>query len=180
MIIFLRGVEVVIEAVYVWLRQVVVFYIISTLLVNAVIADKYKDYIRIVTRMILILIVISPVARLYGNENIIKDKLDMVYKEYLQMNKKTDDISEDFSYTVEDALTQTLEFKVKEVLNENNISAGHIDVNIDRKADLSSSDESVVLSLVINAKNLKKSDIEKIRHEISDETGIEIGKIYIK
>ena len=39
-----KGVEADIEAVYIWLRQVIVFYIISTLFVNAVASDKYKEY----------------------------------------------------------------------------------------------------------------------------------------
>lgn len=171
---------IVIEAVYIWLRQVIVFYIISTLLVNAVVADKYKEYIRVVTRMILILIVISPVTGLFGNQNIIKDKLQMVYKEYSQMNKKTESVSESFGYTVQDALMQTIKYKVKEVLRDNNIISDNIKVNIDRKADLSDSDEFSVSSLVIKVENIRKTDVENIRHKISDETGIEIEKINIK
>ena len=116
-----KGVEADIEAVYIWLRQVIVFYIISTLFVNAVASDKYKEYIRIVTRMILILIIISPLTGFWSNGSLIKNRLSMIYKDYMEISKKTSDISEDFSYTIEDALSKTLELKVEEILKDNNI-----------------------------------------------------------
>ena len=84
-----KGVEAAIEAVYIWLRQVIVFYIISTLFVNAVASDKYKEYIRIVTRMILILIIISPLTGFWSNGSFIKNRLWMIYKDYMEITKKT-------------------------------------------------------------------------------------------
>ena len=167
-----KGVEAAIEAVYIWLRQVIVFYIISTLFVNAVASDKYKEYIRIVTRMILILIIISPLTGFWSNGSFIKNRLWMIYKDYMEISKKTYDISEGFSYTIEDALSKTLELKVKEILNDNNIAYDSIKVN--------GNESLAVSSVVINAKNMKKTDIENIGHKISDETGIECSNIYIK
>lgn len=175
-----KGVEAAIEAVYIWLRQVIVFYIISTLFVNAVASDKYKEYIRIVTRMILILIIISPLTGFWSNGSLIKNRLWMIYKDYMEISKKTSDISEDFSYTIEDALSQTVELKVKEILNDNNIAYDSIKVNISRNAGLSDNERMAVSSVVINTKNMKKTDIENIGHEISDETGIECSNICIK
>ena len=136
---FFKGVEADIEAVYLWLRQVIVFYIISTLFVNAVASDKYKEYIRIVTRMILILIIISPLTGFWSNGSLIKNRLSMICKDYMEISKKTSDISEDFSYTIEDALSQTVELKVKEILKDNNIAYDSIKVNISRNAGLSGS-----------------------------------------
>ena len=175
-----KGVEADIEAVYIWLRQVIVFYIISTLFVNAVASDKYKEYIRIVTRMILILIIISPLTGFWSNGSLIKNRLSMIYKDYMEISKKTSDISEDFSYTIEDALSKTLELKVKEILKDNNIAYDSIKVNISRNAGLSRNERMAVSSVVINTKNMKKTDIENIGHEISDETGIECSNICIK
>lgn len=175
-----KGVEAAIEAVYIWLRQVIVFYIISTLFVNAVASDKYKEYIRIVTRMILILIIISPLTGFWSNGSFIKNRLWMIYKDYMEISKKTYDISEGFSYTIEDALSQTLELKVKEILKDNNIAYDSIKVNISRNAGLSGNERMAVSSVVINTKNMKKTDIENIGHEISDETGIECSNICIK
>lgn len=175
-----KGVEADIEAVYIWLRQVIVFYIISTLFVNAVASDKYKEYIRIVTRMILILIIISPLTGFWSNGSLIKNRLSMIYKDYMEISKKTSGISEDFSYTIEDALSKTLELKVKEILKDNNIAYDSIKVNISRNASLSGNERIAVSSVVINTKNMKKTDIENIRHEISDETGIECSNICIK
>ena len=175
-----KGVEADIEAVYLWLRQVIVFYIISTLFVNSVASDKYKEYIRIVTRMILILIIISPLTGFWSNGSLIKNRLSMIYKDYMEISKKTSDISEDFSYTIEDALSQTVELKVKEILKDNNIAYDSIKVNISRNAGLSGNERMAVSSVVINTKNMKKTDIENIGHEISDETGIECSNICIK
>ena len=177
---FFKGVEADIEAVYLWLRQVIVFYIISTLFVNAVASDKYKEYIRIVTRMILILIIISPLTGFWSNGSLIKNRLSMICKDYMEISKKTSDISEDFSYTIEDALSQTVELKVKEILKDNNIAYDSIKVNISRNAGLSGNERMAVSSVVINTKNIKKTDIENIGHVISDETGIECSNICIK
>ena len=47
-----RGGVVITEAVYTWLKQVITFYIISSLLINVVVSDKYKDYIRMITVLI--------------------------------------------------------------------------------------------------------------------------------
>lgn len=148
--------------------------------VNAVASDKYKEYIRIVTRMILILIIISPLTGFWSNGSFIKNRLSMIYKDYMEISKKTSDISEDFSYTIEDALSKTLELKVKEILKDNNIAYDSIKVNISRNAGLSGNESLAVSSVVINAKNMKKTDIENIGHEISDETGIECSNICIK
>lgn len=175
-----KGVEVAIEAVYTWLRQVIVFYIISTLFVNAVASDKYKEYIRIVTRMILILIIISPLTGFWSNGSLIKNRLWMIYKDYMEISKKTSGISEGFSYTIEDALSQTVELKVKEVLKDNNIAYDSIKVNISRNAGLGGNESLAASSVIIDVKNMKKSDIENIRHKISDETEIECSNIYIK
>lgn len=178
-----KGVEVAIEAVYTWLRQVIVFYIISTLFVNAVASDKYKEYIRIVTRMILIFIIISPLTGFWSNGSLIKSRLWMIYKDYMEISKKTSDVSESFSYTIEDALSQTVEMKVKEILKDNNIAYDSIKVNISGNTGLggNENDESLaVSSVVIDVKNMKKSDIENIRHKISDETEIDFSDIYIK
>ena len=38
-----RGGVVITEAVYTWLKQVITFYIISSLLINVVVSDKYKE-----------------------------------------------------------------------------------------------------------------------------------------
>lgn len=148
--------------------------------VNAVASDKYKEYIRIVTRMILILIIISPLTGFWSNGSFIKNRLSMIYKDYMEISKKTSDISEDFSYTIEDALSKTLELKVKEILKDNNIAYDSIKVNISRNAGLSGNESLAVSSVVINTKNMKKTDIENIGHEISDETGIECSNICIK
>ena len=104
----------------------------------------------------------------------------MIYKDYMEISKKTSDISEDFSYTIEDALSKTVELKVKEILKDNNIAYDSIKVNISRNAGLSGNERMAVSSVVINTKNMKKTDIENIGYEISDETGIECSNICIK
>ena len=77
-------------------------------------------------------------------------------------------------------MSKTLELKVKEILNDNNIAYDSIKVNISGNAGLSGNESLAVSSVVINTKNMKKTDIENIGHKISDETGIECSNIYIK
>lgn len=85
-----RGGVVITEVVYTWLKQVITFYIISSLLINVVVSDKYKDYIRMITRIILVLIIISPVIKQAGG-NIIKNSIDTFYKDYSSVYYKNKD-----------------------------------------------------------------------------------------
>ena len=60
----------------------------------------------------MILIIISPLTGFWSN-GLIKNRLSMIYKDYMEISKKTSDISEDFSYTIEDALSKTVELRSK-------------------------------------------------------------------
>lgn len=54
-------------------------------------------------------------------------------------------------------MSKTLELKVKEILNDNNIAYDSIKVNISGNAGLSGNESLAVSSVVINAKNMKKN-----------------------
>ncbi|MDF2543636.1 MAG: putative rane protein [Herbinix sp.] len=62
--------------VYAWIKNIVVFMIINTIIMNLLGNSSYKKYVSIVSGMILVLIVISPVIKLLKLE----DKFDYFFK----------------------------------------------------------------------------------------------------
>lgn len=174
-----RGGVVITEVVYTWLKQVITFYIISSLLINVVVSDKYKDYIRMITRIILVLIIISPVIKQAGG-NIIKNSIDTFYKDYSSVYYKNNaDNTNGYSFTVRDVVIKTVRLQVAEVLGEYNMQADNIDVAV---SDVASGDygNMTVEKVVIHINRLKKSDIDTLKEKISAKTGIDVGSIYIK
>lgn len=64
------------QAVYEWIRNIVVFMILNTLIMNVFGDSNYKKYIRLVTGMILVIIVISPIIDFLR----MSDKVDHLFE----------------------------------------------------------------------------------------------------
>lgn len=55
-----------IDALYSWIRNIIVFMIISTVILNLLGKSNYKKYVGLVTGLILVLLVIEPILALTG------------------------------------------------------------------------------------------------------------------
>lgn len=68
-------------------------------------------------------------------------------------------------------MSKTLELKVKEILNDNNIAYDSIKVNISGNAGFNGNESLAVSSVVINAKNMKKRilKISDIKYQMKQE-----------
>ncbi len=162
-----------------------IFYILSALIVNAAVLDKYKEYIRVITRMILIIIMISPVIQFFSGKVNVKDTMKKIYKDYTATYNKTYSRIDEFSYTQEDVVEQVIKRKVKEVLNEYNITSRNVEVITDSKKVHSNNHDDnkdivTALSIDIESGKLKKTDMELFKQNISSETGIDYDRIHIK
>lgn len=171
--------------IYTWLRQIVIFYILSALIVNAIVSDKYKNYIKIIARLILIIIVISPVINFLSGKDNVKNNVQKLYKNYTAAYNNTCNITDGFSYTKEDVIKQVIKQKVKDVLAVNNITADDVKViiktpNTYKDNSMENNNDMTVASVIITADKLKKTDIEQLKQNISSETGIDNDKIHIK
>lgn len=57
------------EEVYAWIRNIVIYMILNTIIMNFLGNSSYKKYISMVSGMILVLIVVSPLMKLFDLED---------------------------------------------------------------------------------------------------------------
>jgi stage III sporulation protein AF len=104
------------EEIYSWIKNIVIYMIINTIIMNLLGNKSYKKYVSIVSGMILVLIVISPVIKLMD----LDDNLDY----FLQSNDfaiETSDFKNDL-YRMEveqsDAIFSEYQDKIKTQVKE--------------------------------------------------------------
>ena len=163
-----------IEGVYEWLRQIIIFYILSVLVIN-VVSEKYINYIRLVTRTILILLVITPLLNITGQPYTIKNKLENVYKEYSTAYYSEALSGQVHTYNTETVLTEAVSLKAKNLLMEYSavLKKAVVDVN---EAD---EEAANINKITIYTEKLKKSDQQDFKSRLSEQLGIEKEKICV-
>jgi stage III sporulation protein AF len=125
--------------IYAWIKNIVIYMILNTIIMNLLGNKSYKKYVSIASGMILVLIVVSPLAKLLKLE----DNLDY----FLEANDFAID-SSDFKNEVtqveeeqSDAIFSEYENKiktqVKELLLKENVSLNSFHVKIDKNPDSS-------------------------------------------
>lgn len=62
---------------FTWVKNIAYFFILISLVMNLVPGKQYKKYIKLFTGIILILIILSPVSRLFNLEDTLSHYLDM-------------------------------------------------------------------------------------------------------
>lgn len=93
------------DKIYEWIRNIVIYMILNTIIMNLLGNSSYKKYVNIISGMILVLIVVAPVMELLN----ISDSLDF----YFASNKIAIDTSE-FEYR----LAQVEKAQMDEVFGE--------------------------------------------------------------
>lgn len=162
------------EGVYEWLRQIIIFYILSVMVIN-VVSEKYINYIRLVTRTILILLVITPLLNITGQPDTIKNKLENVYKEYSTAYYSKALSGQVHTYNTETVLTEAVSLKAKNLLREYSavLKKAVVDVN---EAD---EEAANINKITIYTEKLKKSDQQAFKSRLSEQLGIEKEKICV-
>ena len=103
---------------YEWVRNIVIYLILNTIIMNLLGNNSYKKYISIVSGMILLLIVVSPFLKLlkldgimdyYLNSNIYQADVDDFQKELRVMEKKQkDEVFSDFKNRISEQVADIL------------------------------------------------------------------------
>ncbi len=160
------------EELYTWIRNIVVYMIMNTIVMNLLGNKSYKKYISIVSGMILVLIVITPILRLV--------KLDQSLDYFFDSKNFVVDTSEFQSELKgvekeqQEAVFTEFENEIKEqvkgLLQKKNISLESMDVifNTDSKSEGFGSIEA----MKINA-------VAKEKQESSDKNRLNIDEIKI-
>ena len=77
-----------------WMKEFLLLYLILTILMHLAAAEEYKKYLRFLSGMILLLVLISPVLRLFGEDSRLK-----IVQSYEDFWEKMDDFSSDVQQT---------------------------------------------------------------------------------
>ena len=164
------------DTIYNWIRNVVIYMILNAIVMNLLGNKSYKKYVSIVSGMILVLIIISPLMNYLDLE----DTLDY----YLQANDfavETSEFKNDLNRMEEassDAIFAGYEEKIKlqveKMLREEKLKLISFDLTIDRNEKNPTFGE--ILQMNIRAE-LEQSEEDKEKRLTVDE--IEINSIRI-
>ena len=164
------------EEVYSWIRNIVIYMIMNTVIMNLLGNKSYKKYISIVSGMILVLIVISPVMKLM--------KMDENLDYYLRANDfavETSDFKNDLSHMEEEQsdvifaqYKEKIRAQVAELLLEEEVYLNTFDVTIDKDTNSASFGEILGMDITADMEAVKNTDSSRL---LVDE--IEIKQIII-
>ena len=121
------------EEIYVWIRNIIIYMILNTIVLNLLGNKSYKKYVSIVSGMILVLIVISPLIKYM--------ELEEILDYYLKSNDfviETSDFKSDLnrmeakqSDLIFQEYTRKIEQQVEELLMEKGILVDTIRITVD-------------------------------------------------
>ncbi|TAH66647.1 MAG: hypothetical protein EWM47_09940 [Anaerolineaceae bacterium] len=155
--------------IYEWVRNIVIYLILNTIIMNLLGNSSYKKYVSIISGMILLLIVVSPFLKLIN--------MDEILDYYLNTNIYQTDVS-DFQNELrimEDkqkeavfaGFTERIKDQVADILQDDNLYLYDVDVVINQDTESGSFGE--IISLTVNAGYLEDEaipvqmiDIDKI------------------
>ena len=123
--------------IYEWVRNIVIFLILNTIIMNLLGNSSYKKYVSIVSGMILLLIVVSPFLRLlkmddildyYLNTNIFQSDMSNFQSELRIMEDKQKDV-------VFTGFKDVIREQVVDILEEDGLYLYDMDVLINQNAE---------------------------------------------
>ncbi len=147
--------------IYNWVKNIVIFLVLTTIITNLLGKSSYKKYINLITGIILVIMVITPLLKLF--------QLDKTMDYYFTTNSllaEAEDMNGRLMDAQEGQMTEILkEYKeqigkqVSNLLDEQNLYVADIVVNIDE--DESSSTFGKLLALNITAGHTKSETGDK-------------------
>ncbi len=118
------------EELYSWIRNIVIYMIMNTIVMNLLGNKSYKKYISIVSGMILVLIVITPFLRLIR----LDESLDYFFNsnnfsvDTSEFRKDLESVEKEQQEAVFAEFEEGIRKQVKELLQKKNILADSIDI----------------------------------------------------
>jgi stage III sporulation protein AF len=163
------------DEIYTWIKNIVVYMIMNTIIMNLLGNKSYKKYISIVSGMILVLIVVSPLMKFM--------ELDENLDYYLQINDfaiETSEFKNDLNRMEEeqsDAIfaeyQDKIKLQVKNLLLEEAVYLESFDLTIDKNTKSKTFGEIIRMDITANIEQSEEEDGEDYLQ--IDE--IEIGRI---
>ncbi len=153
--------------IYEWVRNIVIYLILNTIIMNLLGNSSYKKYVSIVSGMILLLIVVTPFLKLFN--------IDEILDYYLNANIYQADVS-DFQNELrimEDSqkdkvyaeLNKMISAQVADILLENDLYLYKVDIVINQDVTSNSFGEIESLNITAGYVEDKGIPVQKINIE---------------
>lgn len=163
------------DEIYTWIKNIVIYMIMNTIIMNLLGNKSYKKYISIVSGMILVLIVVSPLMKFM--------KLDENLDYYLQINDfaiETSEFKNDLNRMEEEQSNaifaeyqDKIKVQVKNLLLEEAVYLESFDLTIDKNTKSKTFGEIIRMDITANIEQNEEED-DKEYLQIDE---IEIGRI---
>lgn len=165
------------EEIYTWIRNIVIYMIINTIVMNLLGNKSYKKYVSIVSGMILVLIVISPLIKLMNLEA----NLDY-FIEANDFAVETSNFKNDLSQMEEQQVDiifaeykEKIRTHVEELLSKEKVKVESFRVQFDQEPTSTTFGEMIQMDIAARMEN-NEDEGEKRSLQIED---IEVSKIII-
>lgn len=169
------------EMIYSWVKNIVIYIILITVVMNLLGKSSYKKYIGIFTGMILVMLVVSPLIKFFNIENIMD-----YYFESNNLNVEANDVSNQMiekEKEQNDAILKEYKQKLADQINNilSNKKIYPLSIQVEIEEDKKSSDFGLIKYIQIvashskeesedvNEKEIEKINIEKIDLEFNNE-----------
>jgi stage III sporulation protein AF len=171
--------EEVMEAeIYTWIKNIVIYMIINTIIMNLLGNKSYKKYISIISGMILVLIVISPLAKLLN----LDDNLNY-FLQYNDFAIDTSDFKNDINQMEEkqkDKIFQKysnkIKSQVKQQLLTDNVYMKSCKITFDKDEKSNTYGEIVGMNITASLQKTQETGNSKLVIENIEIPHINIGK----
>ena len=158
------------ESLYAWIKNLAVFYLLFTMVLQLVPAGKYEKYVRFFMGLLLILLLLIPVFTLFGKAEELVDSFQLLYekKEEERKVQEGENLQKMFIWK---SLEQQLEEDIAEDLREKNMKVENVKVLI----------EEETIKAVLYLRSEPDQELERrLKDELLEQWGILAGNCQIR
>ncbi len=171
----------IINSLYSWMKNIIIFLILVTVIFNLLGKSNYKKYAGLVTGLILVLLVVTPIITLFGKEDILNFSLNShgtlvqaedISEELFRMEK----LSEDSIFA---EYREVLRGQTVKLLEEKGLILRSMQIDINKDKD--SINFGKILAMDIKASYLRTNEVVR-EGEVSGKLQVEpvtIGQIKV-
>lgn len=157
------------SVIYSWVKNIIIFLVLTTIISNLLGKSNYKKYINLITGIILVLIVISPLMKLFQLE----DMFDYFYS-HNSFSTEASDIEGELIIQEKGQMTEILkEYKaeikkqVSDLLEDKNIYLISTTITVDEEEESDNFGNLIALDIIASYINQDANDKSKKIDKIS-------------
>ncbi len=162
------------ESIYSWMKNLAVFYIFLTAVMNFIPEKKYEKYFRHFMGLLLILLILSPVFELFQMRDVMDQNFWNSYrKEEMEgLRRQGEEIQENY---LKEKYEEELEKTIQNRLESMGKPPEELQIKLARGQEL-----VVEQAVILYENRLEEKEKEEITHVLKEDYGIEEAKIQLE